>query len=552
MIQVSETEDIDNDDDDDNVSLYSSGSADLPLYNGSSVTVLQSLAGYFAWFTEFPAVSKSALSSMLALNKNLMPSPNNLPASYEEAMKFMKPFLLPLVVYDVCLNDCIVYRKTERYDYSKLESCPVCGAKRYSSDRKPVRKFEYYPLIPRWKRMYGSATIAEVLQSHANSTRSHDHMKDVHDSPSWEHAYSDSGFSGGDPRALLLQFSSDGVNPFSSNKVSYSMWPIMITNLNLPRHIRSFFGNLMLVSIIPAQCGGSEPKSLDPYLEIVVDELLSLTGITFYDALKKESFIFKATFLNYVLDYPGCAKVFNSAGPTALQACMWCDLRGCYVQLLDKVVFLDNRRFLPENHDLRHQTVKEFPSGNAELRSPPEKLTNDEIIINSLAHSKAKNKTQAANVMKATGSKGVNCFMLLPDNDRPNQCYPDVMHNLKNVIVNFFDLIIGRGYNTKDKDFEVQLGRFRGSFAEKDGANKQSQGLPFLLSKAELKLADERVKKSISMHILHHVVAGIKVHGPVHSWWMYVYERFNSWICQRVKNRRHPEVNVMETYRVNN
>jgi len=50
---------------------------------------------------------------------------------------------------------------------------------------------------------------------------------------------------------------------------------------------------------------------------------------------------------------------------------------------------------------------------------------------------------------------------------------------------------------------------------------------------------------------VHHIVKVIKQHGPVHSWWMYVYERFNSWICQRVKNRRHPEVNVMETYRVN-
>lgn len=52
------------------------------------------------------------------------------------------------------------------------------------------------------------------------------------------------------------------------------------------------------------------------------------------------------------------------------------------------------------------------------------------------------------------------------------------------------------------------------------------------------------------MHIIRHVLPGIILHGPVHSWSMYVYERMNSWICRRVTNRCHPEATVMETYRV--
>ena len=51
-------------------------------------------------------------------------------------------------------------------------------------------------------------------------------------------------------------------------------------------------------------------------------------------------------------------------------------------------------------------------------------------------------------------------------------------------------------------------------------------------------------------HILRHSVKGIQLYGPVHSCWMYCYERFNSWVCQRVKNRRFPEATVMETYKV--
>ena len=52
------------------------------------------------------------------------------------------------------------------------------------------------------------------------------------------------------------------------------------------------------------------------------------------------------------------------------------------------------------------------------------------------------------------------------------------------------------------------------------------------------------------MHMVRHIARGIASYGPAHSWWMYVYERMNSWICRRVTNRRHPEANVMETYRV--
>jgi hypothetical protein len=40
----------------------------------------------------------------------------------------------------------------------------------------------------------------------------------------------------------------------------------------------------------------------------------------------------------------------------------------------------------------------------------------------------------------------------------------------------------------------------------------------------------------------------IKRFGPVYSFWMYPYERFNSWISRRVLNRRYPESTVVQTY----
>lgn len=188
-------------------------------------------------------MSKSALTNLLFLNKGI---PNNLPQSYEAAHSFIRPFLSPCKMFHAFSNDCILFRKTTHGYYSKSTSCPDCGSARYTSSKNPVRTFHYYPLGLRWKRMYGNATISELLQQHKHFKKN-TKVNDVHNSASWK-----SAFSGNDPRSIMLQFSTDVVNPFSCNKVSQSMWPIMLTVLNLPSNVRSLFSNIMLAGIIPA------------------------------------------------------------------------------------------------------------------------------------------------------------------------------------------------------------------------------------------------------------------------------------------------------------
>ena len=73
----------------------------------------------------------------------------------------------------------------------------------------------------------------------------------------------------------------------------------------------------MLVGIIPGN-GTKEPKSLDPYLEIVVDELLALSDRVVYDAYLKAPFQLKVNILFYTLDYPGIGKVFGTMGSGSL------------------------------------------------------------------------------------------------------------------------------------------------------------------------------------------------------------------------------------------
>ena len=77
-------------------------------------------------------------------------------------------------------------------------------------------------------------------------------------------------------------------------------------------------------------------------------------------------------------------------------------LLGKHVTSLDKVVYLENRRFLLEGHELWR--TKGFPGVERETRERPNCLTNEDILWSAVAHSRAKYKTQASNVLK------VKCF----------------------------------------------------------------------------------------------------------------------------------------------
>lgn len=127
----------------------------LPLYEGSSETVMEVLAGYFHWFSSHPSISKSAMYSLLAHGHcNVLPKGNNLPSSYDQAYNFIKPNLLPTECYHAYPNDCILFRKTVCYDYTKLKKCPKCNESRYAANGQPHRRFLYYPLGPRWRRLF--------------------------------------------------------------------------------------------------------------------------------------------------------------------------------------------------------------------------------------------------------------------------------------------------------------------------------------------------------------------------------------------------------------
>ena len=178
---------------------------------------------------------------------------------------------------------------------------------------------------------YGTEEISCILQSHGGEFGGISNggiMRDIHDSPKRKEAFRASGIFKGDPRGVLFSLCLDGLNPWSKNKSNYSMWPIVLAQLNLPRNARYHIANLLLLGIIPSQAQGKEPKHLDPFLEVVVDEIPFLSNCKVYDAYRKAPFEVKVDIMIYVFDYQGLGKVFCLTGTGSYRGCGWCIQKG--------------------------------------------------------------------------------------------------------------------------------------------------------------------------------------------------------------------------------
>lgn len=300
--------------------LYNKPDVVAPLYEGASITLLEAVSQHLDWFTSHPGTSKEALFNVLHMyHNNILPSGNLLPESYEELMKIVSPFLIKPITFHACQNDCILFRN----EHSESLVCPKCQAPRFKYGSVPVKKFVYLPVRPCLERLFGTNNLSQMMCAHNSVAR-----QEMYDSGMWKNAFSANEiFSGDLEHGVGLSLCTDGVNPFSHQRVAYSMWPIVMTILNLPRKIRNKFGNILLLGIVPGS-GRKEPASLDPYLEVVVDELLQLSCSLMYDQCLGAPLHVKVKLILYTLDYPGVCKVFNVNGANAYKGCMWCDITG--------------------------------------------------------------------------------------------------------------------------------------------------------------------------------------------------------------------------------
>ncbi|XP_062612111.1 uncharacterized protein LOC134273911 [Saccostrea cucullata] len=454
-------------------------------------------------------MSKSAVSDSLACEKSSLPQPNNLPGSFQEAKHLISPLLMPLQKYDACINDCVLYRDTKEKQFVTLQSCPVCNEPR-TKNGITQKRFTYMPVGPRLSRWFGTTNLCKLL--YANRLSVNGTVKDFTDGKLYSSWFQPGGVFEGVPESLAIPLSlfTDGVNPNKHMTSSKSMWPIILTWINLPIDIRQLLGPMLLVGVIPSGIKGSEPKSLEPYLELLIDELLSLTEFTVYNQYEAAPVTVKVALLQFLCDIPAFSKLFHLSGHGALRSCPYCTEAGQHCKHLHKTIHNSNRRFLPADDPLR--TADDF--GSVEQREKPAPYSPENEIQLREKYDRKPNNNQKSKLQKETGLKGKYSLLRLPYHNRMQQMQPDAMHTLADFIGHLLDALTGKHSTTKVQKCEQSFGRFNdvwNSFPDsaviqdprptkkrkttKDTSTEIPHSVPWSLSKEQIKEADRRASE---------------------------------------------------------
>ena len=252
-------------------------SATTPLYAGASLTSLGATLILLNCLRTHGASNVLVNELFGILSKSILPSVNSLPNSEYSASKTLKQLGLAYNTIHVCPGPkaCILFRG----DHVDREQCPQCGAQRFKQVGKakvPVKVLRHFPLIPRLSRMFSTPLQAQYMTWHARNLSEPGVMRQAADSPQWKFVndrYREEFAH--DDRNLRLGLATDGVNPFSVKRSTWSTWPVLLMNYNLPPWMTTKRHFIMLSLIIPGKKSVSG-DNFDTYLQPLLDELLIL------------------------------------------------------------------------------------------------------------------------------------------------------------------------------------------------------------------------------------------------------------------------------------
>ncbi|KAK2420428.1 hypothetical protein QL285_031156 [Trifolium repens] len=273
-----------------------------------------------------------------------------------------------------CPNDCVLFRN----EYASLNMCPKCSASRYKKETAPAKVLWYFPIIPRFRRMYRNEEDAKHLTWHADERVVDGMLRHPADSPQWAKIDADYPDFGHEPRNIRLALSTDGINPHGIQSSSHSTWPVIMLIYNLPPWLcmkRKFVMLTMLIS------GPKQPgNDIDIYLAPLIEDLKLMweTGVEVYDECRKEFFNLRAILFGTINDFPAYGNLsgYSIKGKSACPIC-GDDTNTMRLEKCKKSVFLGHRRFLNSNH--RYRKWRQAFNGNSEEATAPLFLTGDEL-----------------------------------------------------------------------------------------------------------------------------------------------------------------------------
>ncbi|KAJ0021408.1 hypothetical protein Pint_31854 [Pistacia integerrima] len=290
----------------DNDFTQSLEDAKTPLYPGCAKNTKMSAIVALYKHKVMNGWTNNSFDGLLEMLGDMLPEHNVILKSVYSVRKFINEFDLGYDKIHACENDCCLFRK----EIKNLQSCPKCGSWRWKVDERmkkirkgvPAKVLRYFPIIPRFRRMFKSPKMAEELQWQFKHKSEDGKMRHPVDSIAWDLVnYKWPAFVE-DPRNLRLGLAVDGFNPFSNMSTTYSCWPVMLVTYNLPPWLCMKKENITL-ALIP---GPKQPsKDIDVYLQPLIEDLQELwnNGVTVYDSYTNSCFNLRAILMWTINDF---------------------------------------------------------------------------------------------------------------------------------------------------------------------------------------------------------------------------------------------------------
>ena len=246
-----------------------------PLYDGAKSTKLATTVLLMNLCTVHRVSNQCAHELFSLLHRHVLPEKNNLPRTYHAAKSLTAKLGLTYNNIHACEKGYMLFRD----EHANALRCLKCGGHRYKDEARrcfPLKVLRQFPIIPRLQRMFWSLVISKLMVWH-DENRSNCEGRDglirhPCDSKAWQHFHKnvDPSFAR-DARNAHFALAADGVNPYKQSRSSWSTWPVLLLNYNLPPWLttKKFF--VMLALLIP----GKESVTSDVF-DVYMEELLKL------------------------------------------------------------------------------------------------------------------------------------------------------------------------------------------------------------------------------------------------------------------------------------
>ncbi|XP_020249677.1 uncharacterized protein LOC109827128 [Asparagus officinalis] len=321
-----------------------------------------------------------------------------------------------------------------------------------------------------------------------------------------------------EPRNVRLGLASDGFQPFTNSKVSYSIWPVLLVPYNLPPWMCMKQSNFILSMLIPGLTGPGD--AIDTYLQPLIEELKELwaSGVQTYDVSLRQNFILRAALIWTINDFPAYANLSGWSTKGKL-TCPCCNKHTHSIRLKygGKQSYMGHHRYLDENHIWR-KDKKSF-DGTRERGYAAPKLTGDDILkqvedligITLTNHPEKKIKILKQRLIP------VSIRGLLP----AKVCEPIIELSI------FFTILCSKTLRV-------------------DELKQIDEQIPLTLCKLE-KIFPPSIF-DVMLHLVVHLASEAILGGPVRFRWMYPVERQLYTYKSYIRNRARLEGSIAEGY----